>query len=92
MAIRPLLNSEGMSVRTIKPLPISLVCSINFYDSGVLSADDHQWANQAFAPDYMERLFTDFNRSYPSNGGDSLDLFPGELLVCRIIPGVSRSC
>lgn len=48
----------------------------NFYDSGVLSADGHQWANQAFAPDYLERQFVDFNRSYPSNGGDSLDYLP----------------
>ena len=42
----------------------------NFYDSGVLSADGHQWATQAFAPDYIEKQFTDFNRSYPFNGGD----------------------
>ena len=48
----------------------------NFYDSGVLSADGHQWANQAFGPDYLERQFVDFNRSYPSNGGDSLDYLP----------------
>ena len=52
----------------------------NFYDSGVLSADGHQWANQAFAPDYLEREFVDFNRSYPSNGGDSLDYLPSGFL------------
>ena len=52
----------------------------NFYDSGVLSADGHQWAVQAIAPDYMEKLFTDFNRSYPSNGGDSLDYTPNGFL------------
>jgi len=48
----------------------------NFYDSGVLSADGHQWATQAFAPDYIEKQFTDFNRSYPFNGGDSLVYSP----------------
>ena len=48
----------------------------NFYDSGVLSADGHQWTDQAFAPDYIEKAFTDFNRSYPYNGGDSLVYTP----------------
>src|SRR2546421_813830 len=48
----------------------------NFYDSGVLSADGHQWADQAIAPDYIEKQFTDFNRSYPYNGGDSLVYAP----------------
>jgi YVTN family beta-propeller protein len=48
----------------------------NFYDSGVLSADGHQWITQAFAPDYIEKQFTDFNRSYPFNGGDSLVYSP----------------
>jgi hypothetical protein len=52
----------------------------NFYDSGVLSADGHQWATQAFAPDYIEKQFTDFNRSYPFNGGDSLVYTPGGFL------------
>jgi YVTN family beta-propeller protein len=52
----------------------------NFYDSSVLSADGHQWAVQAVAPDYMEHLFTDFNRSYPSNGGDSMDYLPTAFL------------
>lgn len=48
----------------------------NFYDSGVLSADGHQWTDQAIAPDYIEKQFTDFNRSYPFNGGDSLVYAP----------------
>ncbi|PYU62963.1 MAG: phosphoesterase [Acidobacteria bacterium] len=48
----------------------------NFYDSGVLSADGHQWTDQAIAPDYIEKQFTDFNRSYPYNGGDSLVYAP----------------
>ena len=48
----------------------------NFYDCGVLSADGHQWTNQAFGPDYIEKAFTAFNRSYPYNGGDSLVYAP----------------
>jgi YVTN family beta-propeller protein len=44
----------------------------NFYVSGRLSADGHQWAVQAFAPDYLEKAFGNFVRSYPFNGGDSL--------------------
>ena len=48
----------------------------NFYDSGVLSADGHQWTDQAIAPDYIEKAFVDFNRSYPFNGGDSLVYAP----------------
>jgi YVTN family beta-propeller protein len=48
----------------------------NFYDSGVLSADGHQWTDQAFAPDYIEKGFTAFKRSYPFNGGDSLVYTP----------------
>ena len=50
--------------------------SDNFYDSGVLSADGHQWTDQAIAPDYIEKQFTDFNRSYPYNGGDSMVYSP----------------
>jgi len=44
----------------------------NTYCCGVLSADGHQWADSAFATDYMERQFAGFPRSYPA-GGDGLD-------------------
>ncbi|GMA66010.1 alkaline phosphatase family protein [Alicyclobacillus fastidiosus] len=45
----------------------------NFYGSGSISADGHQWTDQALAPDYVEREFGSyFPRSYPSTGGDSL--------------------
>jgi YVTN family beta-propeller protein len=52
----------------------------NFYDSGVLSADGHQWTDQAIGPDYIEKAFTDFNRSYPYNGGDSMVYAPSGFL------------
>lgn len=37
----------------------------NLYCCGILSADGHQWADSAFATDYMEKSFADFPRSYP---------------------------
>jgi YVTN family beta-propeller protein len=44
----------------------------NFYCSGVLSADGHQWATEAYVTDYLERAFGGFPRSYPYAGGDAL--------------------
>ena len=44
----------------------------NYYCSGVLSADGHQWTNEAFVTDYLEKSFGDFTRSYPYDGDDPL--------------------
>jgi len=44
----------------------------NFYCSGVLSADGHQWATEAYVTDYIEKAFGGWPRSYPYDGGDSL--------------------
>src|SRR5207249_5794653 len=44
----------------------------NFYCSGVLSADGHQWANEAYVTDYIEKSFGGWPRSYPYDGGDAL--------------------
>lgn len=52
----------------------------NFYDSGVLPADGHQWTDRAMAPDYIEKAFVDFNRSHPFNGGDSMAYLPSGFL------------
>ena len=53
----------------------------NTYCSGILSADGHQWADTAFATDYMERSFAGFPRSYPDgmdDGGiDAIAYSPG---------------
>jgi len=43
----------------------------NTYCSGILSADGHQWADSAFATDYLERSFAGFPRSYPFGGTDT---------------------
>jgi YVTN family beta-propeller protein len=44
----------------------------NFYCSGVLSADGHQWATEAYVTDYLERGFGGWPRGYPYAGGDAL--------------------
>jgi YVTN family beta-propeller protein len=44
----------------------------NFYCSGVLSADGHQWSTEAYTSSYLEKAFGGFPRSYPFDGGDSL--------------------
>jgi YVTN family beta-propeller protein len=43
----------------------------NIYCSGILSADGHQWADTAFATDYMEKSFAGFPRSYPDGMEDN---------------------
>jgi YVTN family beta-propeller protein len=48
----------------------------NFYCSGVLSADGHQWTNEAYVTDYLEKAFAGFPRSYPYPGGDALAYAP----------------
>jgi YVTN family beta-propeller protein len=40
--------------------------------SGVLSADGHQWADSAFANDYIEKSFAGWPRSYPYFGDDAM--------------------
>jgi len=44
----------------------------NTYCNGVLSADGHQWANEGYATDYLEKSFGGFVRSYPYEGDDAL--------------------
>ena len=45
----------------------------NFYCSGTVSADGHQWTNEAYASDYIDRMLgAGFPRSYPYEGSDPL--------------------
>jgi YVTN family beta-propeller protein len=44
----------------------------NFYCSSALSATGHQWTNEAYVTDYLERAFGGFTRSYPVDGDDAL--------------------
>ena len=48
----------------------------NYYCSGVLSADGHQWTDEAYVTDYIEKFFGDFPRSYPYDGGDPMAYSP----------------
>ena len=44
----------------------------NFYCSGALSADGHQWTDEAYVTDYVEKAFGGWPRSYPHEGNDAL--------------------
>jgi YVTN family beta-propeller protein len=44
----------------------------NFYCSGALSATGHQWTDEAYVTDYLEKTFGAFVRSYPAEGDDPL--------------------
>lgn len=44
----------------------------NFYCNGVLSADGHQWTNEGYVTDYLEKAFGGWPRSYPYDGDDAL--------------------
>jgi YVTN family beta-propeller protein len=48
----------------------------DFHCSGILSADGHQWTNEAFVTDYIEKMFGGFTRSYPYEGDDPLAYAP----------------
>jgi len=48
----------------------------NFYCNGVLSADGHQWTNEGFVTDYIEKSFGGFSRSYPYDGDDAIAYSP----------------
>jgi YVTN family beta-propeller protein len=50
----------------------SFVLLDNFYCSGLLSADGHQWTDEAYVSDYLEKSFGGFTRSYPYDGDDPL--------------------
>lgn len=49
----------------------------NFYCSGVLSADGHQWTDEGYVTGYLEKMFGGFTRSYPYEGDDALAASPG---------------
>ncbi|MGL4514399.1 MAG: alkaline phosphatase family protein [Lacipirellulaceae bacterium] len=48
----------------------------NFYCSGTLSADGHQWTDEAYVTDYVEKAFGGWPRSYPYWGGDAMAYSP----------------
>jgi len=48
----------------------------NFYTSGAISFDGHQWLMQAFVSDYVERAFSSSPRGYAWNMADALTVAP----------------
>jgi YVTN family beta-propeller protein len=48
----------------------------NFYTAGAISFDGHQWLEQAFVSDYVERAFASSPRGYAWNMADSLVVAP----------------
>lgn len=44
----------------------------NTYCNGVLSADGHQWTDEGYVTDYLEKSFGGFIRSYPYRGDDPM--------------------
>jgi len=50
----------------------SFVLLDNTYCNGVLSADGHQWTNEGYVTDYLEKSFGGHIRSYPYRGDDPL--------------------
>ena len=57
----------------------------NFYVNGVLSADGHNWADEGYATDYLERSLSGWARSYPSAGGDPLAYSPSGFIWNRVV-------
>ncbi|HMF79750.1 MAG TPA: bifunctional YncE family protein/alkaline phosphatase family protein [Bryobacteraceae bacterium] len=48
----------------------------NFYATGAMSFDGHQWLEQGFVSDNVERALTDSPRGYAWNLSDALDVSP----------------
>jgi YVTN family beta-propeller protein len=57
----------------------------NFNCSGVLSADGHQWTDEAYVTTYLERMFGGFFRSYPFEGDDALAYAPSGFLWDNVL-------
>ena len=62
----------------------------NLYCSGSVSADGHQWLNEAFASDYMERAMDRYPRSYPCCGTDPLS-YAGNKFVWEAAMAAGRT-
>jgi hypothetical protein len=57
----------------------------NYYCSGVLSADGHQWTDEAYVTDYLEKFFGDFPRSYPYDGDDPMAYSPSGFIWDNVL-------
>jgi YVTN family beta-propeller protein len=57
----------------------------NFNCSGVCSADGHQWTDEAYVSDYLEKAFGGWPRSYPYPGGDAMAYSPSGFLWDNVL-------
>ncbi len=57
----------------------------NFYCNGVLSADGHQWCNEGYVTDYLEKSFGGFPRSYPYEGEDAVAFAPNGFIWDEVL-------
>ncbi|HEX5472997.1 MAG TPA: bifunctional YncE family protein/alkaline phosphatase family protein [Lacipirellulaceae bacterium] len=57
----------------------------NFYCNGVCSADGHQWTDEAYVTDYLEKAFGGWPRSYPYPGGDAMAYAPSGFLWDNVL-------
>jgi YVTN family beta-propeller protein len=57
----------------------------NFYCNGVLSADGHQWTDEGYVTDYIEKSFGGFPRSYPYDGDDAIAYSPGGFIWDHVL-------
>jgi YVTN family beta-propeller protein len=57
----------------------------NYYCSGILSADGHQWTDEAYVTDYIEKFFGGFTRSYPYDGNDALAYAPSGFIWDNVL-------
>jgi YVTN family beta-propeller protein len=57
----------------------------NFYCSGVCSADGHQWTDEAYVTDYLEKAFGGWPRSYPYPGNDAMAYAPSGFLWDNVL-------
>jgi len=57
----------------------------NFYCSGTRSPDGHQWANEAYVTDYLEKSYGGWGRSYPYWGGDAMAYAPSGFLWDNVL-------
>jgi YVTN family beta-propeller protein len=69
----PGLTQFGQQVTpNIHTLAASYPLLDNYYSGGTLSADGHNWLDQAFVNNYIQQEFGNFTRSYPASGADAL--------------------
>lgn len=57
----------------------------NFYCNGVLSADGHQWTNEGYVTDYLEKSFGGWPRSYPYEGEDAVAFAPSGFIWDHVL-------